>query len=60
MKTDRVIELGNYKEGAWKSPQCGRVYSIEGCSPTINTCGGGDRQPKILEVYEGDLRTESE
>lgn len=27
-----------------------RVYGQDGCSPTINTCGGGDRQPKILEV----------
>lgn len=26
-----------------------RVYDKEGLSPTINTCGGGDRQPKIVE-----------
>lgn len=26
----------------------GRVYSPDGLSPTITTCGGGDRQPKIL------------
>lgn len=26
-----------------------RVYDIGGCSPTINTCGGGGLQPKILE-----------
>lgn len=26
----------------------GRVYSANGLSPTINTCDGGDRQPKIL------------
>jgi DNA-cytosine methyltransferase len=25
-----------------------RVYSIEGKSPTLNTCGGGNREPKIL------------
>jgi DNA-cytosine methyltransferase len=25
-----------------------RVYDKEGLSPTINTCGGGDRQPKII------------
>lgn len=26
-----------------------RVYDTGGCSPTINTCGGGGLQPKILE-----------
>jgi DNA (cytosine-5)-methyltransferase 1 len=27
-----------------------RVYSVDGVSPTLNTCGGGNTQPKILEV----------
>ncbi|HOJ94948.1 MAG TPA: DNA (cytosine-5-)-methyltransferase, partial [Fervidobacterium nodosum] len=25
-----------------------RVYSVDGLSPTLNTCGGGDRQPKMV------------
>ena len=25
-----------------------RVYSVEGKSPTLNTCGGGNREPKIV------------
>lgn len=29
------------------NPQTGRVYDIEGLSPTLNTMQGGDRQPKI-------------
>lgn len=31
-----------------------RVYSPEGCCPTLNTCNGGDRQPKIAEgaIYD--------
>ena len=33
-------------EGSFEST--GRVYSAIGLSPTINTCGGGDREPKIL------------
>jgi len=33
-----------------KHEQTGRVYSIEGDCPAVNTCGGGDRQPKIA-VY---------
>lgn len=32
----------------------GRVYSPDGLSPTITTCGGGDRQPKILIEGEKD------
>jgi DNA (cytosine-5)-methyltransferase 1 len=27
-----------------------RVYDVNDISPTMNTCGGGERQPKILEV----------
>lgn len=31
-----------------------RVYDTEGISPTLNTCGGGNTQPKILVV--GNLK----
>ena len=48
-KINATIQLGNYKEGNnWKNPQCYRVYSDAGCSPTLNTCGGGGHEPKIL------------
>ena len=33
-----------------KHEQTGRVYGSEGLSPTINTCGGGNREPKILDI----------
>ncbi len=40
-----------------------RVYDIGGVSPTINTCGGGGLQPKILEVKQignlSDKKTQS-
>ena len=26
-----------------------RVYSGEGCAPTIHTCGGGNTEPKVIE-----------
>lgn len=26
-----------------------RVYDAEGCSPTLNTCGGGGLQPKVID-----------
>ena len=47
-----VKQIGNISEGSgsWSNPQTGRIYSTEGCSPTLNTCGGGQREPKILQV----------
>ena len=46
-----IKEIGNLKEGkqSWKSPQTGRVYDVTGISPTLNTCGGGGREVKIVE-----------
>ena len=40
---NKIINLGNLKKASakFKNPQTGRVYSIEGISPTINTCQGG-------------------
>lgn len=54
LKTEpEIIQVGNYMDDTgrgFKNPQCGRVYSVEGISPTLNTCGGGDSEPKILIV----------
>lgn len=46
------------------NPQAGRVYDADGISPTMDTCSGGNRMPKVLvreatkqgyaEAYEGD------
>ena len=49
---NKVIEIGNIApKRKWRNPQTGRIYSYLGCSPTLNTCGGGNHEPKIL-VYE--------
>lgn len=47
-----IKEIGNLKEGqqSWKSPQTGRVYDVTGISPTLNTCGGGGHEVKIVET----------
>ena len=46
---NEVKQIGNYEtERTWDNPQTGRVYSVDGISPTLNTCNGGDRQPKIV------------
>lgn len=34
--------------GNWKNPQVGGIYDPDGCSPTLNTCGGGSHEPKIV------------
>jgi DNA (cytosine-5)-methyltransferase 1 len=55
-----VIQLGNYlddTEKKFKNPQAGRVYSSEGISPCLDTCGGGNREVKIMEpkiIKEGN------
>ena len=50
VESNNVKQIGNISEGnsSWGNPQTGRVYSAEGISPTLNTCGGGQREPKIV------------
>ena len=47
-----IKEIGNLKERqqSWKSPQTGRVYDPKEISPTLNTCGGGGHEVKIVET----------
>lgn len=50
---DNVVkQVGNISkcEGNWKNPQVGRIYSTDGCSPILNTCGGGSHEPKIVQL----------
>lgn len=44
-----VLQVGNIVDtGNWDNPQRGRIYSSEGCSPSLNTVGGGGLEPKVL------------
>lgn len=45
-----VKQVGNISDcnGNWKNPQVGRIYDPDGCSPILNTCGGGSHEPKII------------
>lgn len=47
-----VKQVGNISDcnGNWKNPQVGRIYDTDGRSPTLNTCGGGSHEPKIVQV----------
>lgn len=50
----KPIQLGNImEENGFKNPQCGRVYDKNACSPILNTCGGGNHEPKIIvdDIY---------
>lgn len=48
-----IEKIGNIANKTnWADPQCGRIYSADGLSPTLDTMGGGQREPKIVEVVE--------
>lgn len=55
----RVIQVGNIYPDTdkFKNRTVGRVYDTEGIAPTINTCGGGGREPKVVvgEVTSDNL-----
>jgi DNA (cytosine-5)-methyltransferase 1 len=51
---EAVKQIGNISDGSsWENPQTGRVYSVDGISPCLNTCGGGQREPKIVVGQNG-------
>ena len=52
VESNNVKQLGNIStdNSSWDNPQTGRIYSTEGVSPTLNTCGGGQREPKIVQI----------
>jgi DNA (cytosine-5)-methyltransferase 1 len=39
-----------------KAHQSNSVYSTQGTCPTIDTCGGGNREPKIVEDISGRMK----
>ena len=45
--TNNCIQVGDLNH--YNYDEMNRVYSKEGCSPTLNTMQGGDRQPRVLE-----------
>ena len=48
---NKILQIANItKSTGFNNPQKGRVYSIDGISPCLNTMSGGGLQPKIIEV----------
>jgi DNA (cytosine-5)-methyltransferase 1 len=50
-KDPKCVEVGVLTGGKWDKMHdvSRRVYSGEGVSPTIHTCGGGNTEPKVVE-----------
>lgn len=48
--THDVEQVGNFiHTGNFSNPQRGRVYDANALSPSLNTCGGGGQEVKIVE-----------
>lgn len=46
----KCVQVGQlYGTEIEPNPQAGRIYDSNGLSPTMDTCCGGNRMPKILE-----------
>ena len=54
--TDNTIEIKQVAQIYPNSgnPQAGRIYDPDGISPTIDTCSGGNRMPKIVDFLAYD------
>lgn len=46
-----IIVKGNIYPNSG-NPQAGRIYDSEGISPSLDTCQGGNRMPKIISMEE--------
>lgn len=59
-EVDEINQVGNLKEGLYnrKNPEVGRVYGAGGMCPTINTMGGGSREPKVIRPVLTPHRTD--
>lgn len=55
VEMNEVKQIGNMDADRenFENPQCGRVDDSSGLSPTINTCQGGQREPKIIVAMRG-------
>lgn len=46
----KILQVGNMvNTGNFENPQRGRIYSLDGLAPALNTCGGGGLEPKFIQ-----------
>ena len=56
--SSRIIQIGNiFTRASFSNPTVGRVYSVDGLSPTLNTNGGGYHLPMIIVEDNGEQKT---
>lgn len=48
VSTGRIEQVGQIYPNSG-NPQAGRVYDPDGLSPTLDTCSGGNRMPKVIK-----------
>ena len=54
LQKDKINQIGNIaSEKNFNNPQTGRIYSNHGICPTLNTCGGGNQEVKIICAQRG-------
>ena len=59
--TNKMIQVGQmYGTEKEPNPQTGRIYRADGTSPTIDSCGGGNRMPKVAVAMRGRYNDEGE
>ena len=57
----QLIQVGQmYGTEREPNPQAGRIYSADGISPTMDTCSGGNRMPKVAVAMRGRYNDEGE
>lgn len=60
-KDPRLIQVGQmYGTEKEPNPQAGRIYDADGISPTMDTCSGGNRMPKVAVAMRGRYNDERE
>lgn len=47
---DKINVVGQMDNSDHTHESLNRVYGKDGIAPSLNTCGGGQREPKVLEV----------
>ena len=59
--TNKMIQVGQmYGTEKEPNPQAGRIYDADGISPTMDTCSGGNRMPKVAVAMRGRYNDEGE
>lgn len=54
---NEIIQIGNCRPTKTrKNPNQGRIYDTKGISPSLNTCGGGNLEPHIIDEHDVKLK----